>query len=176
MRHLLAALALAALVLLGAPARAQTINNLPAANPAQGSDGVMVWQNQVNAKGLHSGFMPLSAMAPGICPVGVGCTFPGPLALPVATVTAAGTTQGTAPVLTAQTNIVTAVPAGSGVALGTALPDQVFTVLNRGANALLVYPPAGAQIETAGANVGVMVAAGGMARFVCVSGVQCYAF
>lgn len=66
-------------------------------------------------------------------------------------VAAAGTIQSTATPLTASYNQVGTVGAGAGVALATTLgvPQWIW---NDGANALLVYPPSGAQIDNLGSN------------------------
>lgn len=93
-----------------------------------------------------------------------------------ASLSAAGTTAGTATVLTAQHSIVTSVAVGTGVRLPTGLaPGVELLVANRGANTLTVYPPAGAQIEAFGTDVPVGVAAGGHATFRCATSTQCYA-
>lgn len=74
------------------------------------------------------------------------------------TVSAAGATQLTATPLTDTYNVVTTVPASTGVALPT--PNTNFDIqygdkciiVNRGANTLNVYPPLGAQIDSLGLN------------------------
>jgi hypothetical protein len=56
-------------------------------------------------------------------------------------ITAAGTTLATATQLTAQQNIVTTTPSGTGVALPLSpASGQVVTTKNYGANTLLLYP------------------------------------
>ncbi len=56
-------------------------------------------------------------------------------------IAAAGALQATATVLTRTYNIVTTVAAGTGVALpSVTIPGTIVTVVNRGANSLLVYP------------------------------------
>jgi hypothetical protein len=76
-------------------------------------------------------------------------------------ITAAGTTQGTATTVYGDNVIVTTCAAGAGVVLSTdsgfGPGDDVF-VSNQGANACLVYPPSGAQINALGANAGFSVA------------------
>lgn len=81
------------------------------------------------------------------------------------TLTAAGTTQATALALTTQENIVTTVAVGSGVILPSLAVGTETVVRNRGANALLIYPPTGAAIEAAAANASVSLAVGSTARF-----------
>lgn len=73
------------------------------------------------------------------------------------TISAAGTTQGTGTVLTTDYNVVTTVGTGQGVVLPTALPGRTVTVVNRGANALLVYPAFSAAIDALSANTAVSV-------------------
>lgn len=91
-----------------------------------------------------------------------------------AAVSAAGTTQGTATAITATINVVTTVAANSGVILPSGA-TQPIRILNRGANALKVYPQTGAQIEAAGANAAVTVAVGAGVTFLPVSSTQWYA-
>lgn len=80
--------------------------------------------------------------------------------------TATGSTQGTALKLSAINNVVTTTAASTGVqlpAMGTG--DSVF-VVNLGANALLVYPVTGGAINALSANAGFSVGAGKSAIFV----------
>lgn len=72
-------------------------------------------------------------------------------------ISAAGATQGTATALTTSYNVVTTVAAGTGVILPTpASPfGQIVVVLNRGANALNVYPNTGAAIANAATNAAI---------------------
>ena len=68
-------------------------------------------------------------------------------------VSAAGTTQGTATELTASDNEVTTVAAGAGVILASqSSAGDTQTVFNAGANALRVYPTTGASINSLPAN------------------------
>ena len=69
-------------------------------------------------------------------------------------VSAAGTTQGTATALTTQCNIVTTVASGTGVILPTpTVAGSRITITNLGANTLSIYPQVGAQIDSLGTNV-----------------------
>lgn len=77
-------------------------------------------------------------------------------------VTAAGTTQATAQAVYGDNVVVTTCAAGAGIILsgpGFGPGDDVF-VANQGANACLVYPPVGYQINALGVNAGFSVAAG----------------
>lgn len=88
-----------------------------------------------------------------------------------ASVSAAGTTQGTATVLTAQLNVVTTVAAGTGV-VATATYTKIW---NAGANDLLVYPITSAHFEALGTNLPILVPVGGAVEIVMTSGTQGYA-
>jgi len=68
-------------------------------------------------------------------------------------VTAAGSTQATATVLTRPINNITTVPASSGVVLPVATPGMRVMVRNATGTTVRVYPAGGAQINTLGANV-----------------------
>lgn len=67
-------------------------------------------------------------------------------------ISAAGTTQGTATVLTKSFNEVTTVAASSGVALPSPEAGEIVVVANQGANALSVYPASGHSINSLSAN------------------------
>jgi hypothetical protein len=80
--------------------------------------------------------------------------------------TAAGSTQGTALKLAVANNIVTTAAASTGVQLpAMGQGDSVF-VANLGANAVLVYPVTGGIINALAANAGFSVAAGKSASFI----------
>lgn len=88
---------------------------------------------------------------------------------PAVTVSAAGTAQSDATVLSVAANLVTTVAASSGVSLPilTEIGDEVL-VANGGANALLVYPPAdgsNGKINNLTANAGYSIAVNKGARF-----------
>ena len=84
----------------------------------------------------------------------------------VSNITATGTNQATALVLTAAISIVTVTPSGSGVVLPQSGSPQV---VNRGANDLLVYPSSGWSIEIQAANAPVIIPSGGSATFILKS-------
>lgn len=64
-----------------------------------------------------------------------------------------GASQATALQLSAQWNEVDSVPNGTGVLLSSYQPGQAQTVFNGdAANALLVYPPPGSEIDALGLN------------------------
>jgi hypothetical protein len=72
--------------------------------------------------------------------------------------TALGTTQANALAVSADVNYFTTVAAGTGTVLPAMNPGDSVNLYNKGANALLVYPPVGAIINALGANAGYSVA------------------
>jgi hypothetical protein len=72
--------------------------------------------------------------------------------------TALGTTQANALALPADVNYFTTVGAGTGTVLPAMNPGDSVNLYNKGAAALLVYPPPGAVINSLGANAGYSVA------------------
>lgn len=85
---------------------------------------------------------------------------------------ATGTNQATALQLSSQWNEVDTVAAGTGVLLSALQVGQSQTAFNGSANALLVYPPPGSQINALGANVAFSLAAGSRATFDFTSATQ----
>jgi hypothetical protein len=88
-----------------------------------------------------------------------------------AAVSAAGTTQGTATVLTAMFNVITACTSGQGV-MATSYYTKIW---NATTSACLVYPVSGAQFDAHGTNAAVYIAGGGSAEFIMTSATQGYA-
>jgi hypothetical protein len=88
--------------------------------------------------------------------------------------TAAGTTQGTALQLARQINDVTVVAASSGVRLPVAVAGMRIIVRNSSVTNLNVYPNTGAQIQTLGANVAMVLVSATMLEYVAVSATQWY--
>jgi hypothetical protein len=85
----------------------------------------------------------------------------------------AGTTQATAPVLNVDWNEVLTTPVGSCVSLLSLQPGQSQTVYNGdGANSLNVYPPIGWKIDALGANAPYSLASGKTQIFGCYSTFQ----
>ena len=68
--------------------------------------------------------------------------------------TALGSTQATALQLTADVNYFTTVGAGTGCILPAMNAGDTVDVYNKGANALLIYPPVGGAINGLGTNAG----------------------
>lgn len=101
-------------------------------------------------------------------------TVGGLLGVSSASVSAAGTTQGTATALAAQTNIITAAASGTGVVVPASAP--LMRVSNRAPNPVLVFPNSGAQIEAFGTNNPVSLGVGADVVIGCTSSTQCRAY
>ena len=93
----------------------------------------------------------------------------------VASVSAAGTTQGTATELTAADSEITTVAIGSGVILHSTLSsgDQQ-TVFNAGVNSVKVYPPTGMKINALATNTAMSLATNTGCLFKCVSSTRVF--
>lgn len=90
-------------------------------------------------------------------------------------VSAAGTTQGTATELTAADSEVTTVAANAGVILNSTLAaGDSQTVFNAGANAMKVYPPTGMKINALSANAPMLLATNTGCLFKCVSSTRVF--
>jgi len=94
----------------------------------------------------------------------------------VNSITAAGTTNADATQLSAAINRVTTAAASTGVRLMAPKEGSGVVVINSGANAVLVYPSTGAQINALTVTTGgFSVAAGGRALFVGVGSANWFA-
>lgn len=91
-----------------------------------------------------------------------------------AAVSAAGTTQATGTALTSDFVVVTTVAASAGVVLPTATVGRRIVLVNKGANALAVYPATGAAIDALGANVAISIPVGGIIEFNASTTTQWY--
>ena len=90
-------------------------------------------------------------------------------------VSAAGTTQGTATVLGAADSEVTTVAVGAGVVLSADLAaGDTQTVFNAGANAVKVYPPSGMRINALATNAAMTLATNTGCLFKCVSATRVF--
>lgn len=125
---------------------ANTVTGLTTAN-----NGVLVTSG--------SGVPSISSTLPS------GLTVPGMLTSVSATVSAAGASQGTGTALTSDYNIVTTVASSTGVVLPTASVGKQVIVINKGANALAVYPISGAAIDALSANTAITLPVGGWLQF-----------
>lgn len=79
-------------------------------------------------------------------------------------VSAAGTTQGTATALTNSVNYISTVGASSGVQIPNADIGDDIEIYNAGANALTIYPPTSGTINQVAANGGVSLGTNSMMR------------
>lgn len=86
------------------------------------------------------------------------------------TLTAAGSTQGTALKLSAVNNIVTTAAASTGVQVPAMQQGDSVTVVNLGANALAVYPVTGGTIQGGAANAAFSVPTLKSATFIARDG------
>jgi hypothetical protein len=91
-------------------------------------------------------------------------------------VTATGTTQATAVPAYGDLVVVTTAAASTGVIMaGPAFgPGDTQTIINQGANAVLVYPPVGGTINALSANAGFSVGAGKSVELHAATGTQFY--
>ena len=88
---------------------------------------------------------------------------------------AAGTTQGTATELVSADSELTTVGAGAGVVLSSKLAaGDSQTVFNAGANAVKVYPPSGMKINALAANAPMLLAPNTGCYFKCVSATRVF--
>lgn len=89
-------------------------------------------------------------------------------------ISAAGSTQGTATSITADINVVTTTAASTGVVLPTPTAGRSMTVINRGANALAVYPASGGTIDGLAANAAFTLPVNGSMTFSASTTTQWY--
>lgn len=83
--------------------------------------------------------------------------------------TAAGSTQATALLVSADVNVVTTAASSTGVILPSTLSAGDFLeVVNYGANTITVYPPVGGKINNGTLNAGKTVTANSNAIFTCI--------
>jgi hypothetical protein len=91
-----------------------------------------------------------------------------------ASVSAAGTVQGNATVLTTEFNRVSTVTSGSGVVLPSATAGMAIAIVNSSANSLLVYPATGAAINSLSTNVGYSHETLATLQYIAISSTQWY--
>ncbi len=89
-------------------------------------------------------------------------------------VSAAGTVQSNATVLTSQINVVSTVASGAGVQLPNVVAGVRVTIMNTSANALLVYPPTSEIINSQAANAAYSQPAGARLDYISTSATQWY--
>jgi hypothetical protein len=95
--------------------------------------------------------------------------------VPSSGLTAAGSTQGTATLITSDFSVFSTVPASSGARLPVAnassmcgLAGDIYVVVNASATAMLVYPPTGGSFVNAAASAS--LAGGKTGDFYCLGG------
>lgn len=95
--------------------------------------------------------------------------------VPSSGLTAAGSTQGTATLITSDFSVFSTVPASSGARLPVAnassmcgLAGDIYIVVNASATAMLVYPPTGGSFVNAAASAS--LAGGKTGDFYCLGG------
>ena len=88
------------------------------------------------------------------------------------TLSAAGTTQGTATAIKTSNTIVSTVASGAGVILPAGQQGDWGVIYNGGANALTVYPPTGAKINQVATNSGITLGTNTACIFSCFSSTQ----
>ena len=88
--------------------------------------------------------------------------------------TATGSTQGTALALFRSLNNVTTVAASTGVVFPTATAGMRIVIRNGGANALNIYPAVGGQINSLGTNIAFSLPISTVLEFVAFSTTQWY--
>lgn len=155
----------------------KTFSAATAGSPAlvvQGTDSNIGMELRLKGSGIPLIVTSSSTTRFTVSTAGV-CTAQGYFTTSVGTgLTAAGSTQGTALALAAQYNEVTTAAASTGVILPTPAVGVEVLVFNRGANTLNVYPPTSGQIDAAGVNTAVTIAANGKARYVRTATNQWY--
>jgi len=91
-----------------------------------------------------------------------------------ASVSAAGSTQGTGTVLTTEFNRVSTVSSGQGVVLPVATAGMAIVIVNSSANTLLVYPAAAAAINSLATNTGYSHVTLATLQYIAISSTQWY--
>lgn len=102
-------------------------------------------------------------------------TFSGSVFLSTAASVTAGTNAQGQGAVTNDVNVVTSTPNNpSGVTLPAASIGAWKKVINKGVNAIIVYPASGAAIDAIGTNGGIQINAGAVLEFWAVSSTQWY--
>jgi hypothetical protein len=89
-------------------------------------------------------------------------------------VSAAGTTQGTGTALTNDYNVITTAASGTGVVLPTATVGRRIIIINKGLNALAVYPATSGFIDALSINASISIPVAGWMEFNASSTTQWY--
>lgn len=148
MKYMLGVLLLLSAALLPLPGRAdQKVSAMPDVGAVAAGDVVPLVRSGVNYTATGAA---IAAYARGTI---------------ASNITATGTNQATGYAITLITTIFDTVAAGTGGTLPAWAANGTYTVLNRGANALLIYPASGEQIEALGANAAGTVTVGATVVF-----------
>lgn len=94
-----------------------------------------------------------------------GASTPGALQASATGLTATGTNQGNALALTSDINYFTTVASGTGAVLPTSAGGKTVYVINKGANALLLYPASSGTIDALSANTAISIPASTWVEF-----------
>jgi len=90
-------------------------------------------------------------------------------------ISAAGSSQGDATILTKAFNVVSTVASGTGVVLPTAVAGMRVTIVNTSANTVIVYPASGGAINSLATNAGFSLPTVGRLDYIATSTTQWYA-
>lgn len=90
-----------------------------------------------------------------------------------AALVAAGTTQGTALLVSADTNLFGTVASGAGAIVYAGQSGDSCEVYNGGANSLTIYPPVGSRFNQVAVNGGIQLATNTFCYIRIVSATQC---
>jgi len=90
-------------------------------------------------------------------------------------ISAAGSSQGDATILTKAFNVVSTVASGTGVVLPTAVAGMRVTIVNTSANTVIVYPATGGAINSLATNAGFSLPTVGRLDYIATSTTQWYA-
>lgn len=143
---------------------------------AAGSTAVVAPAGTLTGTTLASGVVSSSLTSVGTLTslsVSGNTTVGGNLLRSVATgLTAGGTTQATALAITKDVNVISTTAASASVVLPTAAAGMMIIVMNKGANALNVYPASGGQIDSLGLNNAFSMPVGSRLMFIATTTTQ----
>ena len=87
-------------------------------------------------------------------------------------ITSSGTDQASAEPILKELNVVATVGSGTGVIFPSSIIGMRITIVNTGANSLLVYPATGGAINALATNAGYSLASGQSTDFIAISSTQ----
>lgn len=86
---------------------------------------------------------------------------------------AAGTTQATATKVLTDFAVFTTVASGAGAIMpANCNPGDWYTIINHGANPLLLYPPVGGTIKNGATNAAASIPSNAVAQVLCITPLQ----